>query len=125
MYKHTFMIEEYENGIGARHPRFYRAPSEECIKEKGQPAAEIHARIRARVVGSRVMNALVAFGTGTGISLIEILKDGNLKSLDIATNYALPAFINGIAQLKIERQLIHTENEITVLLPSIIDDSNT
>lgn len=105
---------ETGSGHTKKPSRFYEAPTEEAIEAEGTLIAEIRARIRARIVGSRVINSLVVLATGSLITTQEIMTNGYEKPLDLLTNYGFPAIFNGIAQMKIERSLRKTEDDMVM-----------
>lgn len=101
-------------------PRFYRKPSEADVKRDGPTKAEIRARIRARILGSRAASAVVSVSIGTALTAQEYLADNGMKPTDLLANFAIPALVNGIAQIKIERQLRQTGQELETIVPAII-----
>lgn len=106
--------------LGGKQPRFFKEPSAEDVETKGWPMAHIHARVQARIVGSRVLNGTVAFGIGTAISVSDVLSHGTVTSGDLVANFGIPVVINGVAQVKVERQLRHTEREVAALLSGML-----
>jgi hypothetical protein len=104
-----------------KRPRFYKEPSEEDIEAKGRTLAEIHAGIRARIFGSRVLASTVALGTGTLISASELYSNKDLKPLDVICNFGIPIAFNLFAEIKVENNLRKTEREITKIIPKLID----
>lgn len=102
-------------------PRFYKEPSQDDIEANGSEMATIHARARARIIGSRVLSATVAFGIGIAMTAQEYLANGKVEPADCIANFGLPAIFNGLAQIKVERQLNHTEQELAEILPDILD----
>ncbi len=100
-------------------PRFYREPSESDIESMGVLAAEINARTRARIVGSRAISATVAIGTGTAITAYELLWGGDIEIVNLLGYFGSPILINTVAELKIEGQLRHMGEELIRILPEI------
>lgn len=103
-----------------KFPRFYRKPSEADVERDGSTMAEIRAQIRARILGSRAVSAVVSVSIGTAITAQEYLVDNGMKPTDLLANFAIPALVNGIAQIKIEKQLRQTGQELETIVPAII-----
>jgi len=106
-------------------PRFYKEPSDDDIEANGWAMANIHARMRARIVSSRLLATTVALGTGTAITAQELLTNNGAKPVNVIANFCIPAIINGLAEIKVERQLRHTEHEVAELLPDILNANNS
>lgn len=106
-----------------RRPNFYKRPSQEDIETNGWAAASIHANVRARIIGSRVLASSIVFTTGTILSAQELFSLG-FRPTTITANYLIPAVVNGLAEIKVERQLRHTERDINELLPYINSDDD-
>jgi len=102
-----------------KRPRFYKKPTEYEIESVGVTAAEIRARTRARIIGSRVLSVAVATTVGTAITVADSLSGVKLSVPDIIVNFGIPAAINTAAQLKTENQLRHMGEEIIRVLPEI------
>lgn len=97
-------------------PRFFKYPDQVEIQEKGLAVANVHQRIKARIIGSRVMTATVVLGIGTAISIQEYISNGTIRPVDILANYAIPSAINGLAEIKVEGQLRRTEKDLVEIL---------
>lgn len=111
----------HHNGMDSdKLPRFYRKPSEADVERDGSTMAEIRAQIRARILGSRAVSAVVSVSIGTAITAQEYLVDNGMKPTDLLANFAIPALVNGIAQIKIEKQLRQTGQELETIVPAII-----
>jgi hypothetical protein len=106
-----------------KKPRYYKEPSEEDIVEKGQALAEIHSGIRARVIGSRVLAATVAAGTGTAVTIAEIWSNNDIRPVDLLVNFSIPVAFNLFAEIKVENNLRRTEREISEILPDFLERS--
>jgi hypothetical protein len=108
-----------ENNEFDKHPRFYKKPSESEIESEGKLTAEIMARTRARIIGSRVLSAVAVTGIGTLLTVQDAVSGKDLKAADLVGNFAFPIIINTAVELRIEKQLRNMGQELIRLLPEI------
>lgn len=108
-----------------KKPRFYREPTEEEIDRDGSEIAEIHSRIRARIIGSRVLAGLIVAGIGTVGTIVELKTQSDFKPVDLLYNFGVPALFNGLAQIKVEKNLHHVEGEIPDIISNLIVKKNS
>lgn len=106
-------------GWQRNRPRFFKEPSDEDIEANGWAMATVNARVRARIIGSRLMAGMVSLGIGTALTAQELLTNTANKPVDIIANFVIPAVINGVAEIKVERQLHRTAQEVGELLRDI------
>lgn len=89
------------------------------IELEGRVTAEIRARTRARIIGSRVLSAATATTMGTALTVADGLSVEKLSVPEIIVNFGIPTAINTAAQIKTEHQLRHMGEELIRVLPEI------
>lgn len=104
------------DGLERKRPRFFKEPTNEDIETNGWAVATVNARIRARIIGSRVMAGTVTLGIGTTLTAQELLTNTANKPVEFIANFVIPAIVNGVAEIKVERQLRRTAQEVGELL---------
>jgi hypothetical protein len=108
-----------------KRPKFYKDPTDAEIEAEGRLTAEIKARTRARVIGSRVLSATVAVSIGTAITTQELLTGSNINIINVLGNFGIPILINTAAELKTEGQLRHMGQELIRVLPALEELNST
>lgn len=109
------------NSLVKKQPHFYKSPSAEDIEKKGWVLANVHARNKARIVGSRWWAAGSALAIGASVTYIN--RD-NISPTSVLLNFVAPAAVSSVAQLRFERNARGSECEFAELLPSIIERIN-
>jgi hypothetical protein len=120
MMQNYFMQKQIKLG---KRPKFYKEPKEAEIEAEGRTAAEIKARTRARIIGSRVLSATIAVSIGTAVTTQELWSRGDISIIDLLGNFGFPIIFNAVAEFKIEGQLRRMGQELIRVLPAL-DEEN-